>query len=100
MATLAPSAPIDAGSAVSTLEPPELEPVITISNDTALITYNHPHQLITDVWVRQRGRMAPGGTLGVGGLEPAQRRRASQFYGACSRFPGQSPGEPEREHRE
>jgi hypothetical protein len=53
MATLAPSAPIDAGSAVSTLEPPELEPVITISNDTALITYNHPHQLITDVWVRK-----------------------------------------------
>ena len=54
MATLAPSAPIDAGSAVSTLEPPELEPVITISNDTALITYNHPHQLITDVWVPKR----------------------------------------------
>ena len=35
------------------LEPAELEPVITISSDTALVTYSHPHQLITDVWVRR-----------------------------------------------
>lgn len=53
MATFAPPAPHDLASAVSTLEPAELEPVITISSDTALVTYSHPHQLITDVWVRR-----------------------------------------------
>jgi hypothetical protein len=53
MATLAPAAVSDLGSGISTLEPAEIEPVMSIGDDTALITYSHPHQLITDVWVRR-----------------------------------------------
>lgn len=29
------------------------DPVVSIADDTALVTYAHPHQLITDVWVRR-----------------------------------------------
>jgi hypothetical protein len=31
----------------------DVDPVVSIADDTALVTYAHPHQLITDVWVRR-----------------------------------------------
>ena len=29
------------------------EPVVTMNDDTALVSYRHPHQVITDIWVRR-----------------------------------------------
>ncbi|MGN6377511.1 MAG: hypothetical protein ACTHNU_01025 [Gaiellales bacterium] len=29
------------------------EPVVTMAEDTALVSYRHPHQVITDIWVRR-----------------------------------------------
>jgi hypothetical protein len=31
-----------------------IEPVVTVADDTALVSYRHPHQVITDIWVRRK----------------------------------------------
>ena len=30
-----------------------VDPIVTVADDTALVSYRHPHQVITDVWVRR-----------------------------------------------
>ena len=30
-----------------------VEPTVTIGDDTALVSYRHPHQVVTDIWVRR-----------------------------------------------
>jgi len=30
-----------------------IEPIVTMVDDTALVSYQHPHQVITDIWVRR-----------------------------------------------
>ncbi len=28
-------------------------PVVTMGDDTALVSYRHPHQIVTDIWMRR-----------------------------------------------
>lgn len=30
-----------------------VEPIVTMGDDTALVSYRHPHQVVTDIWMRR-----------------------------------------------
>jgi len=33
--------------------PSGAEPIVTMGEDTALVSYRHPHQVVTDIWMRR-----------------------------------------------
>ncbi len=45
--------PVHELETVATCDGLDTERVITVGDDTALVSYRHPHQVITDIWVRR-----------------------------------------------